>query len=147
VSGDRPGVELELRMLAELGAVKAKLQELCEAQADVARHMLAADDRRIGNVLLPLLAKIFGSESFGAGQVIAAVLPSTLNGKVLEELIGDRLREAGAAHIIGRLLARLEGAQFKSYRLVDAGDERGIRFWRVSTPSKPATKDTPAPRR
>jgi hypothetical protein len=139
---DRPNYQLQI--LAELRAVRAEQEEQREALDDLARRLLTSDDRRIGMPLIRILANLFGHERFAAVDIAAKALHrQDTAGQALCELIGDRLGKKGGVLALGWLLARLEGVRFKGYRLVAAGENHGIRLWRVSPPSKPAASDTP----
>jgi len=137
-AGDRSA--FDLRILAKLESIERGQQEQGEVLDDLTRRLLTPDDRRIGMILVRMLGNLFGTEQFATAEVAARALHRDTIGQALFELIGDRLEEKARA--LGWLLARLEGVRFKGYRLVAAGEDRGVRLWWVSTPSKGATSDT-----
>lgn len=117
---------LEVRRLA------AELAEQRQALDFALRRLLAADDRRTGAALVPLLAELFAGQAFTA----AAVAARALNGRdsssqALRELVADHCTAAGGLRALGRFLARLEGVCFDGCRLALDGEARGVQRWRV----------------
>lgn len=151
---DRPPSELQRTEIAaltraikaqslQLAALKSEVEELREAQEHVARRILAADDRRTGSVLVPLLSYHSSTKPFTAAEISATALnDQTLRGQALCEMIKEWLTEEGDLRAFGQLLARLEGVWFRGRRLVSDGQAHGVARWRVSTRSKPAATDT-----
>lgn len=109
-----------------------RLAELIAALADDVRHMerrrLAADDRRVGAVLLRLAHELVGDARFTAPELFARALNDrTAAGRALCEVLVDY----GSVRSIGRLLARLESVVLSGCRLVPAGAAREGRAWRL----------------
>lgn len=141
MSGDRPGIELELVLLVK--RIFAEVQEQREAIDHLTRRMLERDDRDIGAELVLLLGAAFGSEPFtAAGACAWAMNEHSLTGQALEKKIGEYLIGGGGMRSFGRLLARLEGVTFKGCRLLSAGKTGGVERWRVSSALKPPANDT-----
>ena len=132
-------VELDLRVLAILDRLQHELAEVREMQEHLARRLLDHDDRRTGGALVPLLGEIFESTPFTAADIATRALnDQTATGAAVRELLGERLTESGGLRPFGRFLARIEGVRFDGWRLVAAGETRGVMRWRVSGPRKPS---------
>lgn len=121
-----PDLALELRALRE------EIAALRESHDEMARRLLAPADRRLGGVLVPLLADLCGSAPFTAASLAAAAL----NGRgpewqAVRELVAPFVTGTGGVRSLGRLLSRLAGVEFAGCRLVAAGVERGAQRWRV----------------
>lgn len=117
---------LEMRRLAAIVA------ELAESYQHLQRQLLSRDDRRVGSVLLPLLAEVFDDDAFTAAELQQRALNDrTDGGQALRELIGEHTTDVSGLRAFGRLLGRLEGATFDGCRLVAAGEQRGVLRWRV----------------
>lgn len=116
----------------ELRRQAGELAELREAFDHLARRLLAADDRRSGSALVPLLGEVFGGAEFTAADLAG----KALNGRdtaaqALRELVAEHCTEAGGLRALGRFLARLEGVSFSGCRLQSVGMVRGVQRWRV----------------
>jgi glutathione S-transferase len=119
-------VALELRRL------QAEQAELRQAVEHLTRRLLAADDRRLGAALVPLLADVFDGAEFGAADIAAAALNGRDSGaQALRELVAEFCTESGGVRALGRVLARLEGVSFDGCRLQCVGERRGVQRWRV----------------
>lgn len=124
--GPMTATDLELRRLA------AEQAELREAVEHLTRRLLAAEDRRTGVVLLPLLAELVGGETFTAASAAARALNDrTAIGQAVRELLADVGMGAGGLRSLGRLLLRLDGAALGGVRLVPAGERREGLAWRL----------------
>jgi len=116
------GIALELRRLA------AVIAALGEDVRHLERRPLAADDRRIVTVLLPLAAELIGEEWFTVPLLLQSALEDrTSLGQALREVLNDY----GSIRAVGRLLARLDGVTLGGCRLTPAGERRDGRAWRV----------------
>ena len=102
-----------LRILAELAAVRAKLDELCEAQEHLTRRLLEREDRRTGGALVPLLGETFQDEAqFTAAEVAAKALNDrTATGQALREVIAEHITEDAGLRSFGRLVDGVDDRQ------------------------------------
>lgn len=119
-------------LAVELRALREEIAALRESHAELVLRLLSADDRRLGGVLVPLLADLCGGEAFTAASLAA----SALNGRgpewqAVRELVAPFVTGTGGVRSLGRLLVRLAGVEFNGCRLVAAGVERGAQRWRV----------------
>jgi hypothetical protein len=120
---------LECRRLAdEVALMRLDLQHLqCT--------MLTREDRRTGEVLLPLVAELLDTARFTAQDLLGAALNDrTATGKaareVLNEMVGS-VSGPGGLRAFGRMLARLEGKPLAGLRLLPEGEAREGRRWRL----------------
>jgi hypothetical protein len=111
-----------VRKLASLVA------ELVEDQQHVERRRLAADDRRVGVVLLPLIDEVVLDRRFTGPLLYQAALGTrTAAGQALAAVLADY----GSMRAVGKLLARLSGITFDGCRLAPAGRIGDDRAWVV----------------
>jgi hypothetical protein len=113
---------LELRRLSDLVA------ELTEDHQHLQRRQLAADDRHVGTVLLPLAVELTGGQRFSGPALYAQALNDrTPTGHALREVLADY----GSLKSLGKLFARLDGVVLVGCRLVPAGRLGDDRAWRI----------------
>ena len=118
--------------LLELRALRAEIAALRESHDEMARRLLSQSDRRLGAVLVPLLGGLLEGHGFTAADLAGAALNSAgCEWQAVRELAAEYITEAGAVRSLGRLLARLAGAEFNGARLVLDGEARGVQRWRV----------------
>ena len=119
-------------VLLELRCLRAEVAALREDQQHLMRSLLARDDRRVGQVLLPLVAGLVGSGMFTAASLLAGALKDqTPAGQATRDVLADLATDTGGLRAFGRLLSRLEGAPLAGCRLQAAGEASDGRRWRV----------------
>lgn len=119
-------------VVLELRRVREELHDLAESNENLQRRLLAAEDRRTGAALVPLLSELFEGTAFTAAEVAAAALNDrTAQGQALRELIAASCTDTGGLRALGRLLARLEGCSFGGCSLRHAGAARNAQRWTV----------------
>ena len=118
--------------MLELRRLSAEVAALREDQQHLMRSLLARDDRRAGQVLLPLVAELVGSGTFTAASLLAGALKDqTPAGQAARDVLADLVTDTGGLRAFGRLLSRLEGAPLAGCRLQAAGETSEGRRWRV----------------
>ena len=119
-------------VLLELRCLRAEVAALREDQQHLMRSLLARDDRRAGQVLLPLVAELVGGHLFTGPSLLAAALADrTAAGQAAREVIADMATDAGGLRAFGRLLSRLDGVPLAGCRLQAAGEASDGRRWRL----------------
>lgn len=119
-------IALEVRRLAALVA------ELVDENRTLQRRLLAAEDRRIGAVVLPLLAELVGQQPFTAASIATHALNDrTVAGRAVREVLADLGADDGGLRSFGRLLQRLDGVPLAGLRLLPAGQRREGLAWRL----------------
>lgn len=124
-------------VLLELRCLRAEVAALREDQQHLMRSLLTRDDRRAGQVLLPLVAELVGSGVFTAASLLAGALKDqTPAGEAARDVLADMVTDTGGLRAFGRLLSRLDGAPLSGCRLQAAGEASDGRRWRLLSVSE-----------
>jgi len=114
---------LELRLLRE------QVADLVDDQQRAMRRALAADDRKLGAVIVPLAGEVIGGDRFEPSALVAAAAARRdAVGQALIEAVheGDLVDDDGRHRRLGRLFERVAGVAFDGYRVIRDG-----RGWRI----------------
>lgn len=124
--------------MLELRRLSVEVAALREDQQYLLRALLASDDRRIGQALLPMVADLVGGGMFTGPSLLAGALKDqTPVGRAARDALADMVTDTGGLRAFGRLLARLEGVPLAGCRLTPAGEASEGRRWRVLRVSDP----------
>ena len=124
--------------MLELRRLSAEVAALREDQQYLLRALLASDDRRIGQALLPMVAELVGCGMFTGQSLLAGALKDqTPVGLAARDVLADLVSDTGGLRAFGRMLSRLEGVPLAGCRLTPAGEASEGRRWRVTRVSDP----------
>lgn len=114
---------LELRRLSDVVA------EMADDHQYALKRLLAADDRKLGAVIVPLAGEIVGGDRFEPAALVAAAAArrDAVGTALLETIHEADLQDGdGRYRRLGRLFDRISGVAFDGYRVVRDG-----RAWRI----------------
>jgi hypothetical protein len=103
--------------LCRLGALVA---DLVEDQQHVERRQLAADDRRVGRVLVPLAFALASGRPFTVHGLVERAYSDNGQSPTSQALV-EAVAEYGSLRQVGKLFARLAGVVLGGCRLVRVG--------------------------